>query len=127
MRQQSVSFFFSFVALLWRTMPGKLISNYLRTIRMRSGLSQEEVAFLLGVTSGSEVSRHEMFRRIPTLKTALSYEIILGMPVRELFAGEYEKVEAEIKARAAELAKRALVPGPAGQRKREVLARILGW
>ena len=108
-------------------MPGKSLFNYLRTMRLRSSLSQDEVAFLLGVTGGAEVSRHELFHRTPTLKTALSYEVIFGVPVRKLFAGEYEKVESEIKARAAELATRVLVPGAAGKRKRELLARILGW
>lgn len=108
-------------------MPGKKLSNYLRTIRMRSGLSQDEVAYLLGVESGAEVSRHEMFHRVPTLKTALSYEVIFGVPVRELFAGEYEKVEADIQARAKELASRISTPGPEGKRKRDLLGRILGW
>jgi transcriptional regulator with XRE-family HTH domain len=108
-------------------MPGKKLSNYLRTIRMRSGLSQDEVAYLLGVESGAEVSRHETFRRMPTLKTALSYEVIFGVSVRELFAGEYEKVEEEIRARATELASRISVPGPKGKRIRDVLGRILGW
>lgn len=103
-----------------------MLSNYLRTIRMRSGLSQDEVAFLLGITGGTEVSRHEMFRRIPTLKNALAYEAIFGVPVRELFAGEFRKVEAEIKARAMELAHRIAVPGPKGKLKRSLLARILG-
>jgi len=81
----------------------------------------------MGVMSGAEVSRHETFSRVPTLKTALSYEAIFGVPVRELFAGEFEKVEAEIKARAQELARRALEPGLKGKSKRSVIARILGW
>ena len=108
-------------------MPGTPITNYLRTFRKRSGLSQDDVAFLLGVQSGAEVSRHETFKRVPTLKTALSYAAIFGVPVRELFAGEFHKVEAEIKARAEELARRVLVPGPTGKKKRSVLARLLGW
>ena len=75
--------------MLHHSMPGKPLSNYLRTFRKRSGLSQDDVAFLLGVQSGAEVSRHETFKRVPTLKTALSYEAIFGVPVRELFAGEF--------------------------------------
>jgi transcriptional regulator with XRE-family HTH domain len=113
--------------MLNHSMPGTPLSNYLRTFRKRSGLSQDDVAFLLGVQSGAEVSRHETFKRIPTLKTALSYEAIFGVPVRELFAGEFQKVEAEIKARAEELARRILEPGLKGKSKRGILARILGW
>lgn len=108
-------------------MPGKALSNYLRTIRKRAGLSQDEVAALLGVLSGAEVSRHETFRRMPSLATALSYEAIFGVPVRELFLGEYQKVEAEVQARAEELARRVAVPGPKGARKRQALGRILQW
>jgi transcriptional regulator with XRE-family HTH domain len=108
-------------------MPGKKLSNYLRTIRLRAGLSQDEVAALLGVTGGSEVSRHETFRRLPNLTTALRYEAIFGVPVRELFAGEYKKVEQEVQARAEELARRVSVPGPKGAKKRELLGRILHW
>jgi transcriptional regulator with XRE-family HTH domain len=94
---------------------------------MRFGLSQEEVALLLGVTSGAEVSRHESFKRIPTLKTALSYEVIFGVPVRELFPGEAYKVEQEIQARARTLASHILLPGEGveGQKKRELIERIL--
>src|SRR5215208_3469871 len=108
-------------------MPGKTLSNYLRTIRMRAGLSQDEVAALLGVASGAEVSRHETFRRMPSLTTALRYEAIFGVPVRELFAGEYQKVETDLQARAQELADRIAVPGPKGAQKRQLLARILHW
>lgn len=108
-------------------MPGKTLSNYLRTFRMRAGLSQDEVAALLGVAGGSEVSRHETFRRLPTLTTALRYEAIFGVPVRELFAGEYQKVETDLQARAQELADRIVIPGPQGTKMRQLLARILHW
>lgn len=106
-------------------MPGTLLPNYLRTYRMHSGLSQEEVAFLLGAASGAEVSRHESCERIPLLRTALAYEAIFGVPVAELFAGEHEKVEAEIRARAEALAQRVLIPGPRGAQKRKALAHLL--
>jgi transcriptional regulator with XRE-family HTH domain len=108
-------------------MPGKTLSNYLRTFRLRAGLSQDEVAALVGVAGGAEVSRHETFRRMPTLATALRYEAIFGVPVRELFPGEYQKVELEIQARAQELADRIAIPGPKGTQKRQLLARILNW
>ena len=94
---------------------------------MRSGFSQDEVAFLLGVSTGAEVSRHEAFRRKPSLNTALRYEAIYGKPVRELFAGDYQKVEAEVKTRAQELSPRISLLGLRGLRKGEVLARILHW
>ena len=108
-------------------MPGKTLSNYLRTFRLRAGLSQDEVAALLGVAGGAEVSRHETFRRMPSLATALRYEAIFGIPVRELFSGEYQKVEAELQARAQELANRLPISDSKGTQKRQLLSRIFQW
>jgi transcriptional regulator with XRE-family HTH domain len=79
------------------------LSNYLRTHRKRLTLSQEEVAFLLGVRGmdkGIKVSRDENFVREPSLQTALAYEVIYGKPVRELFAGLYEQIDRDIAERA---------------------------
>lgn len=73
-------------------MPHKL-DNYLRTHRKRSGLSQEDVALLLGSTSRVRVSRHELLRRYPETRTIFAYEIIFGVPARKLFPGTYQKVE----------------------------------
>ena len=82
------------------------LENYLRTYRRRSRFSQEEVALLLGSRSGTRVSRYEQQIRKPTLETALAYEAIFRVPVSELFAGLYRKVEKEVIARAEELAER---------------------
>ena len=79
------------------------LSNYLRTHRKRLALSQEEVAFLLGVNGmekAIKVSRDENFVREPSLQFALAYEAIYGTPVRELFAGLYEQVEQKVAERA---------------------------
>ena len=105
------------------------LANYLRAARRASGLSQEEVAFLIGASSGSEVSRHEHFAQVPQLPTLLAYEILYGKPVRELFRGEYETVEQALRERAQTLAQQALPPGgdPRVKQKREILGRILKW
>lgn len=71
----------------------KKLDNYLRTHRRRSGLTQTEVAAVLGCKSGSQISRHERRVRTPELERALAYEALYRAPVRELFAGRYEKVE----------------------------------
>jgi transcriptional regulator with XRE-family HTH domain len=79
------------------------LPNYLRTNRKQIALSQEEVAFLLGVKGmdrGGKVSRDENYSRIPTLETALAYEAMYGKPVRELFAGLYEQIAPEVSSRA---------------------------
>ena len=81
------------------------LANYLLTYRKHAGLSQDEVAFLLGGRSGTKVSRYEQAARLPTLETALAYEAILGVPARELFTGTFAKVEKATKERAETLAR----------------------
>jgi transcriptional regulator with XRE-family HTH domain len=75
------------------------LENYLRTYRKKAGLSQREVAFLLGCEDGAQVSRYEKRRRLPPLETALAYEAIFGIPISELFAGMRQSVEEDIEKR----------------------------
>src|SRR6266571_3208293 len=63
------------------------LENYLRTYRKRSGLTQRDVAFLVGCRNGAQVSRYEKRWRLPPLRTALALEAAFGVPVSELFAG----------------------------------------
>lgn len=86
--------------------PMKALENYLRMHRRRAGLTQGDIAYLLGACSGSKVSRYERFARRPTLETALALEIILGVPVADLFAGVREELEPDIKRRARRLLRR---------------------
>lgn len=76
------------------------LNSYLRTYRLRTGLTEEDVAFLIGAANGAIVSRHEQLGRQPELPTVLAYEAIYRIPARELFAGLYQKVEKETLARA---------------------------
>ena len=84
-------------------MQSKQNYNYLRTFRRRQGLHQDDVAALLGNVTSTAVSRHETGARIPTLETALAYEAIFGAPVRELFADQFQDVEAAVRSHAREL------------------------
>lgn len=76
------------------------LQNYVRANRKRLVLSQDEVAFLLGTESGTKVSRHENFSRVPSLEMALAYEAIFQRPTREIFGGLYQRIEGEVAARA---------------------------
>jgi len=82
-------------------MPPKRFDNYIRMLRKQKGLSQDELAFLLGWKSGSAVSRLEQGRRKPSLETLLALEAIFGIPVRELYAGRFQKVEGAVRERVA--------------------------
>lgn len=102
------------------------LTNYLRSHRKRLSLSQEEVAFLLGVKGlldrGIKVSRDENFVRTPNLESALMYEAIYGIPVRELFAGLYEQMEQEVAKRAKLLQFR--IANPRKPQRQEVINRL---
>jgi transcriptional regulator with XRE-family HTH domain len=87
-------------ATLQANMPPKRFDNYIRMFRKQRGLSQDELAFLLGWKSGFGVSRFERGEREPSLETLLAMEAIFGIPIRELYAGRFQKVEASVKERA---------------------------
>ena len=94
--------------------------------RKRSALTQKDVACLLGVTSASKVSRYERFTREPGFYTALAYEAIFRRPVSELFPGLYQKIEAEVRARAKTLLEKKHdgKPSHITARRREALAAV---
>jgi transcriptional regulator with XRE-family HTH domain len=81
-------------------MPPRRFDNYIRMFRKQADLSQEELAFLLGWKSSSGVSRFERGRREPDLEALLAMEAVFGVPIRELYAGRFQKVEAAVKERA---------------------------
>lgn len=87
-------------------MSSRRLPNYVRSNRKRLGLSQDEVAFLLGTQSGAKVCRHERFVREPSLATALAYQAIFQKPASELFRGIYQKIEQDVAARAKALSYR---------------------
>jgi transcriptional regulator with XRE-family HTH domain len=80
-------------------MPTSRFPNYIRTCRKRAGLTQGEVAFLLGSKSSARVSRHERFKQTPDLETLLAYELLFQTPVRSLFNNKHKEVEQKLKHR----------------------------
>jgi transcriptional regulator with XRE-family HTH domain len=72
---------------------------YLKSYRRRWGLTQTELAALLGFQTGAVVSRLERALRHPSLETAYAFEIILGTPPSELFPGLHVRVKREVIAR----------------------------
>ena len=82
------------------------VKTYLRTFRRRSGLTQAEVAFLLGVHSGAKVSRYERLSRRPSFQTALGLQAVFGVPAETLLPAISAEVERKIVARAHLLSRR---------------------
>ena len=103
------------------------LNNYLRTFRKRTGLSQSEVAYLLGCRDGSKVSRYEHFQRQPNLETALAFEVIFNTPVREMFGGLHEQVEKKTLRRIGVLGRRlhTTAPNRLSEQKLAALAAVV--
>lgn len=78
----------------------------LRALRKKSGLSQSEIAYVVGYRSEIPVVRHERPQAIPRLLTALAYEVVFQVPISAQFRGLFTSVEAGIEERLAELENR---------------------
>src|SRR5713101_2929553 len=101
------------------------LANYLRAYRKRSGLSQSEVAYLLGCKNGAQVSRYERRRHMPPLRTALAFQAALGTPLSELYAGTYESVAKQVMARAQSLTVKLQTGSP--ERGKSLIPYKLQW
>jgi len=76
----------------------------LKSHRKRSGLTQEDVAILIGAHSASQVSRHESNERQPDLRTAIAYAIIFDASLRQLLPKLFREIAGEVHGRATRLA-----------------------
>lgn len=84
----------------------KRLECYLHTHRRQWGLTEEELAFLLGSKSASVVSRLERRERDPSLRAAFACHFIFGVAPDELFPKLYAEVEDAVMRRAIELHER---------------------
>jgi DNA-binding XRE family transcriptional regulator len=78
------------------------LANYLRTHRLKSGFTQNDLAGVLGNVNRDMISRHERQEQRPSLLVALSYEIFYRIPVSEIFVGLAKTVESNVEAQLAE-------------------------
>jgi transcriptional regulator with XRE-family HTH domain len=79
------------------------LPNYLRTYRKKAGLSQRDVAVLLGSSDPTRISRYELNKREPDVGVVLAFEIIFSVPASVLFAGRLVELKAVIRKRFAQL------------------------
>src|ERR1043166_6090470 len=80
--------------------------TYLRAQRRRWGLTQREVAYLLGYRYPSAIWRIEREGREPTLSIAFACHILFDTPITELFPGLATEIEDAILRRAYNLYER---------------------
>jgi transcriptional regulator with XRE-family HTH domain len=104
----------------------KPLANYLRTHRRRTGLTQQELARVLGYGTHGAVSRHERLESVPSLLVALRYQVLYRVPVSEIFAGLTETVEFNLEAQLAEF-EGDLGEQSARSSRAAAIARKLEW
>jgi transcriptional regulator with XRE-family HTH domain len=59
----------------------------LRKLRKTAGLSQRELAYLIGLRSQSQLSEIEAGLKRPSITVALASALVLDVPVGEIFPG----------------------------------------
>lgn len=102
------------------------IANYLRSHRKKSGLSQSELAHIVGYDTQAPISEHERSVTIPALLIALSYEIVFRVPISEMFPGLYGAVEERIEEQLTKM-EDELHQSSAKGRRAAFIARKLEW
>src|SRR5258708_13192012 len=93
--------------------------SYLRSHRLRWGLSQGELAHLLGWKRAEVVSRIEKKQRPPTLKLVIACFILFGTPAAGLFPDISASIEIDVMARVQERYE-TIRGNPSAQTKRQI-------
>ena len=83
--------------------------SHVRLLRRRAGLTQRELAFILGYRSESQISRLENGSRVPRASELLMIEMVFGVTGAAVFPSLGTRASTFISARIAEL--RGLDPG----------------
>ena len=109
-------------------MPKTTPHNEIHRLRRQAGLSQDELAFLLGIEAGSRVSRHETGAREPQLGAVLGYELVFRRGAHEIFSGDAHQVDSIIRRNATTLRSKLKgeEPSPLQARKLAFLDSLLG-
>lgn len=63
------------------------------------GFSQRQVAEIMGYLSPTDVSHYEGGHKVPSLVTALKFEIVYRVPVAFLFPEIYRQLKERLRAR----------------------------
>jgi len=102
-----------------------LLPSYLHKLRKQWGLSQPDIASLLGVT-GSALSRFENLSRRPNAELLIGAEVIFGHGARDVFPAFYRDIERTIVGRArAQHDRLESKADPASREKLRLLSEII--
>lgn len=102
----------------------KRLDCYVRTNRLRSGLTQKELAFILGVKTRTFISYLEGRKREPKLETAFALYIVFAVEAVDLFPGLFAETDEKVIARAYDLYER--LQGNASKTTRAKLSFLEG-
>lgn len=95
----------------------------LRKLRRTWGLTQDDMAKLVGSVTALQISRYETSKRAPNLEVALAYQVIFGVPPASIFPDTYALVEETVIRNMAQMdLALANTSSPFGMRKRELFA-----
>jgi transcriptional regulator with XRE-family HTH domain len=102
------------------------LASYLRSLRKSSGLSQKELAALVGYPDEGQISRHERLSCTPAFRIALAYEAVFRIPASKLFPRLFEEISVTIELRVEDMEKRLYASNVKG-REAALTARKLEW
>ena len=99
---------------------------YVCSHRRRWGLTQRELALLVGLETATAISKIEKSKRPPTVATVIACGIVFGLPPDEIFPSLHEEIEQAVLASATALREQLLgQPDELSVRKCVLLDQIL--
>jgi transcriptional regulator with XRE-family HTH domain len=75
------------------------VGTYLRFLRRKSGLSQRDLARILGSVTANQISRHERSISPPSLLTVFGYQVVFQKSASDIFPGLFHAVEIGVEER----------------------------
>jgi DNA-binding XRE family transcriptional regulator len=63
---------------------GPLLTTYFKTCRLKAGLTQKDIAFLLALRYQTVISRVEKNIQKPPLKIVFAYSLVFGIEIKKL-------------------------------------------
>lgn len=124
LRQRSCRLTYHEFSCLAELMAKRYLANYLRAYRKSSGLTQAEVAFVVGINR-TDLWHYETGRREPSLRVLIALQVLYRIPIWRLFAGVYQAGVGATKRRLRALQGKLLMPSSAKQSKQR--AQKLAW
>lgn len=107
-------------------MSRKAPKSYLRTHRKKSGLTQRELAAILGCIGEGQISRHERGTNTPPLPVAIAYEVLFGAPIASIFSGIRATVARTIETRLRDMERKLQAKSAKGS-DASAIAQKLEW